>query len=94
MDRLCPEMRKRYGGSPPYTEAQVWAAIDELGLGPKYSEFAIAVLCRIESENPFHSKELVKLRGYRRIGSEGGVCGGCGANWTGGEGSCGGGGGD
>ena len=94
MDRLCPEMRKRYGGSPPYTEAQVWAAIGKLGLGERFAEFAIVVLCRTKDGNPFHSKELIKLRSYRNIGSEGGACGSCGAGWSGCEGSSGGDGGD
>ena len=94
MGRLCPEMRKRYGGPPPYTEAQIWAAINTLGLGVRFAEFAIAVLCRTEDENPFHSRELIKLRSYRNIGSEGGACGSCGNSWSVGENSCGGDGGD
>jgi len=95
MDELVPEMSSRYGGSPPYTEAQVWITIDELRRNERYAEFAIAVLCKTDEENPFDSKELIKLRSYRRVGSGGGTCGGCCGGSSGvGEGSCGGGGGD
>lgn len=92
MDRLVPAMYERYRSYAPYTEAQVHAAIDELRLGDRYVEFAIAVLCKTKEENPFQTKELVKLRGYRNLGSGGGACGACGSGGSSAEGGCGGGG--
>ena len=88
---LAPELKQRYGGTGPYTFGQVQSTVRDLGLSEKYVDFAYFVYCKPDQYEKygFHLKEVKRYEGYRdRVNSVGGVCG------SGGEGSCGGGGGD
>ena len=44
--RLLPEaLSSRYGGSPPYTPAQVMRTVSDLGLNTHYDEYACLLFC-------------------------------------------------
>lgn len=86
---LAPELKKRYGGTGPYTHGQVKTTLKELGLSQKYADFAYFVYCEPDQYEKygFHLEEVKRYQGYKdRFHSVGGTCG------SGGEGSCGGGG--
>ncbi len=88
---LGPALRRRYGGSGPYTFEQVQRTIEDLRLNKKYADFAYFIFCDESSYEKwgFHLKEIKKYRGYRDRFYEGSCGGGSGFRNEPGEGSCG-----
>ena len=46
--KLTPELSKRYGGSGPYTQAQVETTVRELRLNDRYIRYAYLMFCEHE----------------------------------------------
>lgn len=65
--KLNPELKKRYGGSGPYTYGQVRTIIKDLRLSDKYADFACFVYCNQEEYKKYGFKltEFENYRGYR-----------------------------
>ena len=83
---LVPVLRRRYGGSGPYTIAQVRAAMDAEKLSAKYQDYAYFVFCIPEEYQEYGGRisQIDRWRAYRSSPDRGsGVCGaegGCGSD--------------
>lgn len=52
--KLTPELSKRYGGSAPYTQAQIDTTLRDLRLNTRYVQYAYLMFCEqevLEREN-------------------------------------------
>lgn len=63
--RLLPDaLASRYGGSPPYTPAQVGRALSDLGLNENYAEYACLLFCDEKALEPavFTEEKIADMR--------------------------------
>ena len=73
--KLPTELSKRYGGSGPYTQAQVEKTIDDLGLNRRYIRYAYLMYCERENMDReiFTDDVVEKMNGAIAAAVSGGI---------------------
>ena len=77
---LPVELSKRYGGSGPYTQAQVEVTIEDLGLSNKHIKYAYLMFCDQQSldNNVYTDQAIKKMKSIITTAFGGGIVGGSG----------------
>jgi hypothetical protein len=59
---LPEALSSRYGGSPPYTPAQVKRTVSDLGLNEHYDEYACLLFCDEKEPAVFTEEKIAEMR--------------------------------